>query len=104
MMGEEMSKDARAANEVSRAIARIQSGVLTVAFAAICGSALFVMTAWLVIKGGPHVGQHLELLRQYFPGYSVTTPGAFLGFLYAFVVGYVLGRIVGRVYNLLTPR
>ncbi len=99
MMGEEMSKDPRAAKEVSRAIARIQTGVLTVAFAAICGSALFVMTAWLVIKGGPHVGQHLELLRQYFPGYSVTWRGSVIGFLYSAFVGGVIGWSIGTIYN-----
>jgi hypothetical protein len=30
------------------------------------------MTIWLVIKGGPNMGQHLQLLGQYFVGYSVS--------------------------------
>jgi hypothetical protein len=50
------------------------------------------------------VGQHLSMLRVFFPGYSVTWLGAFVGFIYAFVVGYGLGRIIGSVYNRLAFR
>ena len=32
-----------------------------------------------MIKGGPNVGQHLGLLRAYYPGYSVTWLGSFVG-------------------------
>ena len=63
------------------------------------GVALFVATNVLVIKGGNPVGPHLGLLREYFPGYSVTFPGSFVGFAYAFVVGYVIGRAVVTIYN-----
>jgi hypothetical protein len=52
-----------------------------------------------VAKGGPHVGQHLVLLRAYFPGYSVTIHGSFIGFVYGFVLGYAIGRVIGMVYN-----
>ena len=44
------------------------------------GGGLFLMTAWLLLKGGPHVGQHLQLLSQYFIGYSVTWWGSIVGF------------------------
>jgi len=36
------------------------------------------MTVWLVIKDGPRAEQHLELLSNYFVGYSVTWPEAFV--------------------------
>ena len=49
-------------DEVSRAVARIQAGVLAVVCALLGGAGLFLMTIWLVIKGGPNVGQHLQLL------------------------------------------
>ena len=68
------------------------------------GGALFVATVFLVVRGGPNVGQHLSLLRVFFPGYSVTWLGAFIGFIYGFVVGYGLGRIIGSVYNRLAFR
>jgi len=63
------------------------------------GGGLFLATLILVVKGGPNVGQHLGLLRAYFPGYSVSVVGTFIGFIYGFVVGYALGRIIGSVYN-----
>ena len=61
--------------------------------------ALFVATIWLVIKGGPVVGPRLGLLAVYFPGYSVTWPGAFIGAAYMFFLGYGAGRVVATVYN-----
>jgi hypothetical protein len=99
MTNTELSKDQNAVNEVSRAIARIQTGVLTIVFAALGGLGLFLMTAWLVVKDGPHVGAHLRLLGNYFPGYSVTWLGSIIGFFYGAVVGGVIGWSVGTIYN-----
>jgi hypothetical protein len=84
---------------VSRAVARIQTSVLTVVFAMLSGLALFLMTAWLVIKDGPRVGMHLQLLSNYFPGYSVTWIGSVVGFFYAAVVGGLVGWSIGTIYN-----
>jgi hypothetical protein len=85
--------------EVSRAIVKIQAGVLAFVCAMIGGIGLFVMTAWLLIKGGPRVGQHLQLLGQYFPGYSVTWKGSLIGFFYGAIVGGVVGWTIGKIYN-----
>ncbi|CAN5730197.1 hypothetical protein BH23GEM9_BH23GEM9_20310 [soil metagenome] len=63
------------------------------------GVGLFLATNALVLRGGDNVGQHLQLLRIYFPGYSVTFAGSLIGFVYAFVVGYGLGRLIGHVYS-----
>ncbi len=53
---------------------------------------------------GVRVGQHLNLLSVYMPGYSVSVVGALVGFVYAFVIGYGIGRTIGTVYNkLVTP-
>jgi hypothetical protein len=68
--------------ELSRAVARIRTGALALVCAMIGGGGLFLMTAWLLLKGGPHVGQHLQLLSQYFIGYSVTWWGTVVGFFY----------------------
>jgi hypothetical protein len=94
-----MSKDQRATDEVSRAIARIQTGVLTIVFAALCGLGLFLLTVWLVVKDGQNVGEHLQLLGQYFPGYSVTWPGSVIGFFYGAFVGGIVGWCIGTIYN-----
>ncbi len=85
--------------QVRRAILRLNAQAWGVSFGTLLGLGLFIATIVLVIKGGENVGQHLALLSVYFPGYSVTWVGAFIGFIYAFVVGYALGRIVGSVYN-----
>ena len=60
---------------------------------------LFVATNLLVLKGGPLVGPHLNLLGVYLPGYRVSFVGSLIGFVYAFVIGYAIGRLIGMVYN-----
>jgi hypothetical protein len=68
------------------------------------GGGLFIATMFLVVLSGPNPGQHLRLLSVFFPGYSVSVVGSFIGFVYAFVLGYALGRIIGMVYNRLALR
>jgi hypothetical protein len=85
--------------ELRRAIRRLNAQAWGVSFGVLFGLGLFVATMVLVVRGGPNVGQHLSLLAVYFPGYRVTTAGAFVGFIYAFVLGYALGRLVGLIYN-----
>ncbi len=70
-----------------------------IAVGMLAASGLFLATIVLVIKGGPNPGPHLSLLGIYFPGYSVSWPGAFIGFVYAFVAGYAAGRTVAVLYN-----
>lgn len=86
-------------DDLSRAVVRMQSGILALVFAAICGFGLFAMTIWLVIKDGPMVGLHLELLNNYFIGYSVTWTGSIVGFFYGALVGAIIGWAIGKIYN-----
>jgi len=83
---------------------RLNARAWGIATGLLFGGGLFLATIFLVIRGGPMVGQHLSMLRAFFPGYSVTWLGAFVGFVYAFVIGYGLGRIIGYVYNRLAFR
>ena len=92
-------KDDTAIKELGRAVVRIQSGVLTVVCALLGGFGLFAMTAWLLIKDGPNVGQHLQLLGHYFIGYSVTWPGSVIGLFYGALVGGIFGWAIGKIYN-----
>jgi len=85
--------------EVSRAIVKIQTGVLALVCAVIGGGGLFLMTVWLLLKGGSQVGAHLQLLGQYFPGYAVTWTGSVLGLLYGALTGGIIGWTIGRIYN-----
>jgi hypothetical protein len=85
--------------EVRQAAVRLQTGVLTIVCALLGGVGLFVMTAWLLIKGGPQVGAHLQLLGHYFIGYSVTWKGSLVGLFYGALVGGVVGWSIGTIYN-----
>lgn len=87
------------AQDLARAVARLNGRAWGIALGLLSGGTLFLATIFLVIKGGPSVGQHLQLLSVFFPGYRVTFLGAIVGFIYAFVGGYGLGRLVGVVYN-----
>lgn len=86
-------------DEVSRTVARIQAGVLAVVCALLGGAGLFLMTIWLVIKGGPNMGQHLQLLSQYFVGYSVSWNGSLVGLFYGALTGGIIGWSIGKIYN-----
>lgn len=87
-----------------KTLARANEQGWGIAFGLLAGLGLFFATVVLVLKGGPNPGPHLGLLGVYFPGYSVTWLGAFIGFVYAFVGGYAVGRTIATVYNSLMPR
>lgn len=72
--------------------------------AVIGGASLFLMTAWLLIKGGENVGAHLTLLGQYLAGYSVTWTGSFVGLFYGALLGGVTGWSIGYIYNRVVER
>ncbi|MBA5865671.1 MAG: hypothetical protein GDA67_03115 [Nitrospira sp. CR1.3] len=87
-------------DEVSQAIARVQADVLALVFSVVGGVGLWAMTIWLVLKGGPHPGEHLQLLSNYFIGYSVTWAGSLVGLFYGALTGGVVGWVIGRIYNI----
>ena len=80
---------------------RLNARAWGIALGLLFGLAIFLATALLLLKGGSTVGPHLALIGEYLPGYRVTWPGAFIGFVYLFVIGYAVGRIIGGVYNAL---
>jgi hypothetical protein len=84
---------------LQQAIRRLNARAWGIAVGLLLGGGLFLATVILVLKGGPNVGQHLGLLSQFFPGYSVSFVGSLIGFVYAFVGGYIIGRAIGAVYN-----
>lgn len=81
------------------AVARMRAGVMAVVFGLMSGVGLSLATVWLLVLGGPNVGQHLGLLRHYFPGYSVTWPGALVGLAYGLLAGGAIGWLLARLYN-----
>lgn len=69
------------------------------ALGAVSGFAIFMATLWLVVKGGATVGPHLQLLGQYFFGYTVSISGAFIGAVYCFVWGFLWGWLFAYIRN-----
>ena len=90
---------ARETDQITGYVLRLNAKILGLVLAFLFGSALFIATNWLIIKGGEPVGPHLQLLGQYFPGYSVTFWGSLIGFIYGATVGGLAGGLLGWIYN-----
>jgi hypothetical protein len=86
---------------LSHMVVSLQAGILAFVFAVIGGLGLFLITAWLLVKGGEQVGAHLGLLGQYLIGYTVTWKGSFIGLIYGTAIGGILGWSIGKLYNLI---
>jgi hypothetical protein len=94
-----MSTKSNQLDELSRAVVRIQAGVMALVFGLIGGLGIFVMTVWLLLQGGNDVGRHLRLLSHYFIGYSVSWKGSIIGLLYGALFGGIIGWLIGKIYN-----
>ena len=86
-------------NQIEKAIVLLNAKLLGIVLGFLSGAGLFLVTIFLVLKGGEHVGAHLSLLGNFFPGYQVSFLGSIIGFCYAFVVGFLVGMVLGAVYN-----
>ena len=84
---------------LEQAVLRINGTVLGIVFGIILGLLIFIITNWLVIKGGEVVGPHLALLGQFFIGYKVTFLGSLIGMAYGFITGFLVGFLIAWVYN-----
>ena len=84
---------------IRAAVARLRASIMAIVVALFSGTGLAVATLWLVVRGGPNVGQNLGLLSNYFPGYTVSTVGALVGFAYAATLGLIVGWCTAWLYN-----
>ncbi|MFN7977698.1 MAG: hypothetical protein U0P30_06140 [Vicinamibacterales bacterium] len=101
-MAEQLKQDEIQA--ITKSLVRFSEQGWGLAFGSVAAFGLFFATLWLVVKGGINVGEHLNLLGVYLPGYSVSYVGSVIGFVYAFVIGYGAGRTIASVYNRFLPR
>jgi len=85
--------------QLMRSVIRLNSVILGLVGGLVVGLGIFLATNWLVLKGGSDVGAHLQLVSQYFFGYSVSFVGSFIGMVYGFVTGFVLGWFIAFIYN-----
>jgi len=92
--------------KLTQAVFEINSKFLGLILGTLFGLLIFIITNWLIIKGGYYndegqyiVGPHLELLSQFFLGYKVSFFGSIIGFLYGFALGTIAGSLIGWIYN-----
>jgi hypothetical protein len=85
--------------QIEHAVILLNEKLLGIVLGILFGTGLFLVTNFLVLKGGQHVGAHLALIAVFFPGYRVTFLGSLVGFLYMFIVGFLTGIVIGSVYN-----
>ncbi len=84
---------------IATVLAKLDPVALGVAVGVVSGIGLFLLTAVLLLKGGPEIGPNLSLLRYYLPEFEVTWTGAFVGLIEAGVGGFTLGYLGACLRN-----
>jgi hypothetical protein len=84
-----------------RAFARMDKLAMATAVGSTSGLLFFLVTIWLVINNGGLAGVKLQLLSQYFIGYTVSLSGAFKAFGYGFIWGFLFGWLFAYLRNFL---
>ena len=74
----EEDKQRRAEKILTRTFARMDQVAFATAVGSVAGLLIFCATIWLILKGGEVVGPNLQLLAQYFIGYTVSIQGALI--------------------------
>jgi protoporphyrinogen oxidase len=82
-----------------RMFPRLDPVAFGAAVGAVAGLTLFAATLFLVLRGGAVVGPNLQLLNNFFPGYTVTPVGSLVGLAYASIAGFGLGWIFAYLRN-----
>jgi len=88
-------------NGFIRTFSRMDKLAMATAVGSVSGLLFFLSTIWLVLKGGDVVSPSLDLLSQFFIGYTVTVSGAFKAFGYVFIWGFLFGWLFAYLRNLL---
>jgi len=89
---------------IRRAVVRMRARIMAIVFGMVGGLGVWVATAWLLIRGGPNVGLHLSLLRNYMPGFGISWGGAFIGLFWGALFGALIGWVFAWVYNQVVER
>ncbi len=82
-------KESPVPDPLLRAFAPMNRMAMGVAWGVVGGGLLAIASLVLVLRGQDILS--LGLLAQFFPGYSVSWRGLFIGLLWGFGVGFVLG-------------
>jgi len=84
---------------VIKAFSRMDKLAFATAVGMVSGLFFFLLTVWLIVKGGDIIGPNLQLLGQYFIGYTVTLKGAFIALCYGFCWGFLFGGVFAFLRN-----
>jgi hypothetical protein len=84
---------------IAAAFTDLDPPALGVAIGVVSGMGIFLMTAVLLLKGGPQVGPNLALLCYYLPGFTMTWRGALVGLVDAGIGGFILGSLGAWLRN-----
>jgi protoporphyrinogen oxidase len=76
---------------LARGFPKLDGVALGVSMGVLFGFVLCLATLLLIFKGGDVVGPRLQLIGEFYPGYSVTAWGSVLGLAYGFITGLVGG-------------
>ena len=82
------------------AFARLDRTALGLAIGFVAGTAIFLATVILLLKGGEVIGPNLALLGQYIPTYTVSWPGSLVGAIGGFAAGFIAGWATALFQNL----
>jgi protoporphyrinogen oxidase len=93
-------EEAMLAKTVSGSLARIDKLGFATALGSISGLFIFFITILSMLKGGEVTNFSLQLLSQYFYGYTITLKGAFIGSAYSFSWGFLFGWLFAYLRNL----
>ena len=85
---------------VIKVFARIDKLGLATSSGTVSGLLVFLATLWLTFAGGGVTTQALELLNQFYIGYTVTVKGSFIGMGYTFLWGFLFGWLFAYLHNL----
>lgn len=88
---------------LSAVFAKMDVLAMAIAAGVLFALGLFAATVVLLLQDVPAgypVGQHLNELQSYLPGYSVTWTGSIAGLLNGFVIGAIAGFFLALFWNL----
>lgn len=70
-----------------------------IALGCVIGGALFISTAWIVIRGTAGNSEHAALLSNYLAGYTVSIAGGLIGAVNLFIIVFVSNVMLSTIYN-----
>jgi hypothetical protein len=65
------------------------------------GLLFFALTLWTIIKHNNGQASYIQLLSQYFIGYTVSLKGAFMALVYGSSWGFLIGWLFAYLRNLI---